>query len=259
MIKFSKMHGLGNDFMVIDSITQIVPLEKLSLAELSDRHTGVGFDQLLFIEKSNNADFSCRIFNADGSEAEQCGNGMRCIARFIQEKKLSSKKSLRIETKAGIIETFIHDFERIDVNMGVPQILPSCELMIEDRPIQLSTISMGNPHVILKVKSLNNFHFEVLGKKISNHERFPSGVNVGFMEVLDRDHICLKTYERGSGLTLACGSNACAAVASGIVTNLLNEKVTVELEKGSLTVTWKGKDRPLVLTGPTMHVFDGVF
>lgn len=268
IINFTKMHGLGNDFVVVDAINQPVffkkTFNKSFITDLGNRHTGVGFDQLLLIEKSIHidADFFCRIFNSDGSEAEQCGNGMRCVGRFIHEKKLSSKKNLSIETKSGIVEVILHDvdhFETIQVNMGKPEITASCEfkLSLTQVPILLSIISMGNPHVVLEVESIKNTPVQKWGAEISTHPIFPQGTNVGFMEIVSREHIRLRTFERGAGETCACGTNACAAVVAGIQKKLLDHKVRVELALGSLWIEWAGKDAPVMMTGPAEKVFEG--
>lgn len=256
-IKFWKMHGLGNDFVVIDTLTQDVSINALPIKELAHRHTGIGFDQLLLIGKSDNADFSCRIFNSDGSEAEQCGNGMRCVTRYIQESKLSSKNKLSIETKAGIVEAIINDFDHIQVNMGTPTFDAPCDIELDDNSYKLTIVSMGNPHAILPVDTIKTFPISNIGPKISTHSIFPHGTNVGFMEVVDRGHIRLRTFERGSGETLACGSNACAAVVAGIQNGLLDNKVKVELLLGDLWIEWTGKDMPVLMIGPAAAVFEG--
>lgn len=257
LIHFSKMHGLGNDFVVVERISQAFSREKDFAKKFSDRYRGIGFDQLLVIDSSSHADFACRIFNADGSEAEQCGNGMRCVARFIQEKKLSPKKSLTLETKAGIIETTIQDFDSIIVNMGPPQLNGTCDLKIDNNLIALTLISMGNPHAVISVTSVNDFPVVPLGHAISTHSTFPKGVNVGFMQIINRDHIRLRTFERGAGETCACGTNSCAAVVAGISNGLLDKKVKVELAHGHLWIEWDGEKQPVMMTGPAAWVFDG--
>lgn len=258
-IQFSKMHGLGNDFVVIDAMTQKIEYEKIPIKKFSDRHCGIGFDQLLLIEQSKHADFSCRIFNSDGSEAEQCGNGMRCITRFIHDKRLSLKSDYIIETKAGLIETTFHDNENISVNMGIPQFKPFQEITISDEVFPLSIVSMGNPHAILKVNNVKNFPVEKWGPLLSKHPIFPHESNVGFMEIINHGHIRLRTFERGAGETLACGSNSCAAVAVGIKENKLDKEVRVELALGSLWIKWQAENAPLIMTGPAEFVFDGEF
>lgn len=270
-LTFSKMHGLGNDFVVIDGISQSIDIKKMNVKQLANRHSGIGFDQLLLILPSKKADVSCVIFNSDGSEAEQCGNGMRCIARFVQENNLSNKKTISIETKSGIVEVWAKDYENIQVNMGVPRFEPSDVPFKADRVRQLyeislddgqpgyavAVLSMGNPHAILQVASVKTFPVLTVGPIISTHRFFPKGTNVGFMELIDSSHIRLRTFERGSGETLACGSNACAAVVAGIKNNLLAKKVKVDLALGALWVTWNVENEPVMLTGPAALVFNG--
>jgi len=271
-LHFSKMHGLGNDFVVINGLAQPFNLKKIPIKSLANRQTGIGFDQLLIILPSKKADFACVIFNSDGTEAEQCGNGMRCIARFIHENSLSSQKSISIETKTGITEIKIDDNDHIHVNMGLPCFEPAeipftadrerhlYEIPLDDgQPgFALSILSMGNPHAILQVSCIKQFPVAQWGPVISTHPLFPKGANVGFMEILNPRHILLRTYERGAGETLACGSNACAAVVSGIRNNLLENNVTVEVSLGQLSVQWEGENTPVILSGPAAQVFSGV-
>ncbi len=257
MIKFTKMHGLGNDFIVINNLDNQFTMEKFPVRELSHRFSGIGFDQLLLIEKSTKADVACRIYNSDGSEAEQCGNGMRCVARFLHEEKFINKNSLSIETKAGIIEAKIKDYDAIEIAMGAPEILPPLDMLLDTYALKLSVISMGNPHAILKVVSAANSPVQSLGQQISTHSYFPNGTNVGFMEIVNREHIRLRTYERGAGETLACGSNACAAVVAGIQQNILDNEVKVELALGQLKISWQKNKSPVLMTGPASRVFDG--
>lgn len=257
-LQFCKMHGLGNDFMVVDGTSQTITMSDIPFQQLANRHTGVGFDQLLLIKPSKIADFDCQIFNSDGSEAEQCGNGMRCIARFIQESGLHTNKKLKIATKAGITEITIQDFDHITVNMGKPCIELSKEIPCAGQSFKLSILSMGNPHAILQVPSVNTFPVFEIGKQISTHAMFPQGINVGFMEIIDRQRIRLRTFERGSGETLACGSNSCAAVVTGIMNRLLDSKVVVELSLGNLLIEWEGHATPVMMTGPAKKIFEGV-
>lgn len=255
------MHGLGNDVVIINE--KLPSLEKKIIQQLANRHIGIGFDQLLLLEPSNKADFSCRIFNADGSEAEQCGNGMRCVARFVHESKLTAKKNLLLETKAGIISVDIHNYDNIRVTMGTPKLQQKNLILtpaIDNSFSQeISVLSMGNPHAILQVKSIHNFPVSKIGAAIENHVFFPQGVNVGFMEIVNPEHIRLRTFERGVGETLACGSNACAAVVAGIWNNLLDKKVKVELTLGFLWIEWPGEKEPVIMTGSANRVFDGAF
>ncbi|HHF3223176.1 TPA: diaminopimelate epimerase [Vibrio diabolicus] len=268
---FSKMHGLGNDFMVVDCITQNVFFSQDLIRRLADRHTGVGFDQLLVVEAPYDpeTDFHYRIFNADGSEVEQCGNGARCFARFVRLKGLTNKYSISVSTKKGKMILNIEDDGEVTVNMGVPEFEPNkipfkakqkektyimraCE-----KTLFCGAVSMGNPHVVTVVDDVDTADVDTLGPLLESHERFPERVNAGFMQVVSRDHIRLRVYERGAGETQACGSGACAAVAVGILQGLLNEHVKVSLPGGELRIAWQGPGKPLFMTGPTTHVFDG--
>jgi len=258
MIKFSKMHGLGNDFIVIDGINQSIDPSILPISKLADRHLGIGFDQLLLIENSNNADVACRIFNADGSSAEQCGNGLRCVARFIKDNKLINKNSLRIETLGGIFQAVFCDNDLIQVEMGVPSFESLLTpVQIRDTTFSVSILSMGNPHAVIRVNSLNNYPVKEMGVEIASHSIFPQGTNVGFMEIINPRHIRLRTFERGVGETLACGSNACASVVAGILAHFLESKVKVELPLGELWIEWPGTGKEVIMTGPAKNVFDG--
>ncbi len=268
---FSKMHGLGNDFMVVDCITQNVFCSPELIRRLADRHTGVGFDQLLVVEAPYDpeTDFHYRIFNADGSEVEQCGNGARCFARFVRMKGLTNKYSIIVSTKKGKMVLNVEDDDQITVNMGVPEFEPSkipfrakqtektYIMRVEEQTLFCGAVSMGNPHVVTVVEDINTANVETLGPLLESHERFPDRVNAGFMQVLNRNEINLRVYERGAGETQACGSGACAAVAIGIVQDLLAETVTVHLPGGDLEISWKGPGKPLFMTGPATHVFDG--
>ena len=265
------MHGLGNDFVIIDGISQPIDIQSLTIPNLADRHLGIGFNQLLFIYPTKKADVACQIFNADGSEAEQCGNGMRCVARFLHEEKITDKKSLRIETKAGIMQVLITNYDDIQVNMGNPcfepdaipckanQIKKRYELPLDENQTHLTmaVLSMGNPHAILQVNSVLDFPVEKIAPQIARHAFFPHGTNVGFMEIVDPKHIRLRTYERGVGETVACGSNACAAVVSGIQNHSLDHKVKVELRYGTLWIEWDGAKGPVLMSGPAARVFSG--
>lgn len=255
---FSKMHGLGNDFIVVDALRQPAVLETPLIARLADRNQGIGFDQLLLILASKTADLRCQIFNADGSEAEQCGNGLRCVARYVHEEGICRKNKLRIETQAGLIAVEIEDYERIRVNMGVPELeTKPLVLSVDDSELSLTLLSLGNPHAIQRVNACQNVPVSRLGRQIEALPLFSRGVNVGFMEVLDRGLIRLRTYERGVGETLACGSNACAAVVAGISQNWLDSRVEVSLARGHLEVEWAGLQKEVYLTGPAARVFSG--
>ena len=269
-LNFAKMHGLGNDFMVVDAIRQTVNLAQLPVTRLSHRHLGIGFDQLLLIVPSTTADFGCRILNADGSEAEQCGNGLRCVARYIVEKGLSKSSEFTISTKAGQYHAAILTDLQVQISMGLPNFDPALipfltperkslyDFKLKDEVfVQGSVLSMGNPHVVLEVASVADFPVRDIGKQISEHRAFPQSTNVGFMEIIDRNQIRLRTFERGTGETHSCGSNACAAVVAGIMHDNLDASVKVHLKYGELTVTWPEKTKPVLMTGPAIHIFDG--
>lgn len=259
-IHFTKMHALGNDFVIVNTIQHPVNISAQQIPGLADRYVGIGFDQLLLIQSSRSADFSCQIFNADGSEAEQCGNGLRCVARLLHESGVTSSASLRIETKAGIFPIEIKDYRHIKVTMGLPQIqerLVQLQLDASQTHIPISIISLGNPHAIIRVDSIESSLADELGDVISTHSYFPQGANVGLMQVIDRHHILLRTFERGVGETNACGSNACAAAVAGIANGWLANKVQVEFRYGSLTIDWQGDHEPLYMTGPATRVFNG--
>ncbi|HGY9617235.1 diaminopimelate epimerase [Vibrio owensii] len=268
---FSKMHGLGNDFMVVDCITQNVFFSQDLIRRLADRHTGVGFDQLLVVEAPYDpeSDFHYRIFNADGSEVEQCGNGARCFARFVRLKGLTNKYSISVSTKKGKMILDVEDDGEVTVNMGVPEFEPNkipfkakqkektYIMRAGDKTLFCGAVSMGNPHVVTVVDDVDTAEVETLGPQLESHERFPERVNAGFMQVVNRNHIRLRVYERGAGETQACGSGACGAVAVGILQGLLDENVKVSLPGGDLRISWQGPGKPLFMTGPATHVFDG--
>ncbi len=268
---FSKMHGLGNDFMVVDCITQNVFFSQDLIRRLADRHTGVGFDQLLVVEAPYDpeTDFHYRIFNADGSEVEQCGNGARCFARFVRLKGLTNKYSISVSTKKGKMILNIEDDDEVTVNMGVPEFEPNkipfkakqkektYIMRTGDNTLFCGAVSMGNPHVVTVVDDVDTADVETLGPLLESHERFPERVNAGFMQIVDRNNIRLRVYERGAGETQACGSGACGAVAVGFLQGLLDENVKVSLPGGELNITWQGPGKPLYMTGPAIHVFDG--
>ncbi|MDR3478159.1 MAG: diaminopimelate epimerase [Gammaproteobacteria bacterium] len=273
MTHFSKMHGLGNDFVVINTLNQQIDVDQLPISQLADRHLGIGFDQLLLISHSPKADFFCRIVNGDGSEAEQCGNGLRCVARFIHDKQLSSSNSFSIATSGGVYSATVIDNHKIQISMGVPSFEPKqipfitqnqqnayqLKMQSDEADQSLFALSMGNPHAIVLVQSVANFPVQKLGYEIGHHAAFPQGVNVGFMEIVNPAHVRLRTYERGVGETLACGSNSCAAVVAGIANNLLDQKVKVELALGDLWVEWAGEKEAVLMTGPAEFVFEGTF
>ena len=268
---FSKMHGLGNDFMVVDCITQNIFFSPDLIRRLADRHTGVGFDQLLVVEAPYDpeTDFHYRIFNADGSEVEQCGNGARCFARFVRMKGLTNKFSISVSTKKGKMILNIEDDDQVTVNMGVPEFEPSkipfkakqvektYILRADEHTLFCGAVSMGNPHVVTVVDNTQTADVDTLGPLLESHERFPERVNAGFMQIVSRSEVNLRVFERGAGETQACGSGACGAVAVGVVQSLLDETVKVNLPGGSLKISWQGPGKPLFMTGPACHVFDG--
>jgi len=270
-MQFSKMHGLGNDFMVVDAVTQNVYFSPELIRRLSDRHRGVGFDQLLVVEPPYDPelDFHYRIFNADGSEVAQCGNGARCFARFVRIKGLTNKRDIRVSTQTGRMVLTVTEDEEVQVNMGEPVFEPqqvpfravkpekTYILRAEERTVFCGVVSMGNPHCVLQVEDVLTAEVDLLGPMLESHERFPERVNVGFMQILSPESVKLRVYERGAGETQACGSGACAAVAVGIQQGLLAEEVQVELPGGSLEIRWKGPGHPLYMTGPATHVYDG--
>ena len=268
---FSKMHGLGNDFMVVDCITQNIFFSPDLIRRLAERHTGVGFDQLLVVEAPYDpeTDFHYRIFNADGSEVEQCGNGARCFARFVRMKGLTNKYSINVSTKKGKMVLKIEENDLITVNMGIPEFEPSkipfkakqpektYILRTDAHTLFCGAVSMGNPHVVTVVDDVDTADVDTLGPLLESHERFPERVNAGFMQVVNREEVRLRVYERGAGETQACGSGACGAVAVGITQGLLAENVKVSLPGGDLHISWQGPGKPLYMTGPATHVFDG--
>ncbi|MDF0534983.1 diaminopimelate epimerase [Shewanella yunxiaonensis] len=271
MIQFTKMHGLGNDFMVVDAVTQNVFFSPEQIRRLSDRNFGVGFDQLLLVEPpyDPDLDFHYRIFNADGSEVEQCGNGARCFARFVRNKGLTIKQKIKVSTSAGKMTLRLERDGNVTVNMGVPVTDPgripfkakkaekTYLLQTESQTFLCGAISMGNPHCVIEVDDVSTTDVPQLGAMLTNHERFPKGVNVGFMQIVNEGHIKLRVYERGAAETLACGSGACAAAAVGQLQGKLNQVVRVDLPGGSLTINWEGEGKPLWMTGPAEHVYDG--
>ncbi|MES9936691.1 MAG: diaminopimelate epimerase [Sedimenticola sp.] len=270
-LQFTKMHGLGNDFVVIDAIGQDVRLTPEQCRFLGDRRFGVGCDQILLVERPGNAetDFYYRIFNSDGSEVEQCGNGARCFARFVRDKGLTHKDEIDVGTHSGNIRLYIEDDGNVRVNMGAPVLVPDQIPFMADEiatsyPIEaggeqlvIAAVSMGNPHAVLQVESVESAPVERLGPLMESHPRFPQRVNVGFMEVRSRDTIGLRVFERGAGETLACGTGACAAVVAGQIQGLLDEQVRVALPGGELVIKWQGGDRPVWMSGPAVSVYEG--
>lgn len=271
-LEFTKMHGLGNDFMMLDLVSQRLRLDQHLIRRWANRHTGVGFDQLLIVEAPNqpDVDFRYRIFNADGSEVSQCGNGARCFARFVHERRLTRKNRLVVETASGIITLHIARNGWVSVDMGAPRLQPAqvpflaeqqaldYELMVDGQALRIAAVSMGNPHAVHCVTDVSQADVATLGPLIECHERFPERVNAGFMQILDRNSIRLRVYERGAGETQACGTGACAAVVAGIRWGLLNAQVLVHLPGGDLQIAWAGEGHPVIMTGPTAKVYEGI-
>jgi diaminopimelate epimerase len=269
-LEFTKMQGAGNDFVVFDATRQPFALGAAQLKKLADRHFGVGCDQILVVEKPRgaDADFRYRIFNADGGEVEQCGNGARCFVRFVHEKGLTAKRAIRVETKGGLIEPRLEDDGLVTVDMGVPRFEPSHvpfvaesdalvqPLRVGEETVEITALSMGNPHAVQVVASVDAAPVAAQGPLIENHPRFPQRVNAGFMQVVDRHAIRLRVFERGAGETLACGTGACAAVVAGIARGLLDSPVQVSTRGGELAIAWDGPGQPVRMTGPAVTVFD---
>jgi diaminopimelate epimerase len=270
-LRFTKMHGIGNDFVVFDAVRQRVELDAAAIRRLADRRFGVGCDQVLLVEPPRlpGADFHYRIFNADGSEVEQCGNGARCFARFVRDHGLTEKDEIPVGTSAGPIRLFVEPDGQIRVDMGVPILEPALipfladaqsatyELDLDGETLNIGAVSMGNPHAVALVDDLDRAQVERLGPRIESHPRFPNRVNAGFMQVLTPECIRLRVYERGTGETLACGTGACAAVVSGRLRGLLGERVRVGLPGGDLVIQWPGVGQPVQMTGPAERVFEG--
>ncbi|HHE9474926.1 TPA: diaminopimelate epimerase [Haemophilus influenzae] len=270
-MQFSKMHGLGNDFVVVDGVTQNVFFTPETIRRLANRHCGIGFDQLLIVEAPYDPelDFHYRIFNADGSEVSQCGNGARCFARFVTLKGLTNKKDISVSTQKGNMVLTVKDDNQIRVNMGEPIWEPAkipftankfeknYILRTDIQTVLCGAVSMGNPHCVVQVDDIQTANVEQLGPLLENHERFPERVNAGFMQIINKEHIKLRVYERGAGETQACGSGAGAAVAVGIMQGLLNNNVQVDLPGGSLMIEWNGVGHPLYMTGEATHIYDG--
>ncbi|HDP88891.1 MAG TPA: diaminopimelate epimerase [Thioalkalivibrio sp.] len=270
-LQFTKMHGLGNDFVVIDAISQAVDLTPERVRFLANRRLGVGCDQVLLVERSPvaDADFRYRIFNADGNEVEQCGNGARCFARFVRDRGLTDKTEIPVLTSGGRILLKVQPDGQVTVDMGPPRLNPAdipfeagvvntaYLLDVDGETVEIGAVSMGNPHAVLRVDNVQTAPVARLGPAIEAHPRFPNHVNVGFMQVVDRNHIRLRVYERGAGETLACGTGACAAVVAGRIQGLLDELVAVDLPGGRLMISWPGDDSPVLMTGPAERVFEG--
>ena len=270
VIQFTKMHGLGNDFVVIDAISQHIDLSVEQIKMIADRHFGVGCDQLLLVEKPTDlqAEFRYRIFNADGGEVEQCGNGARCFALFVRQQGLTTNDVISVETANGLIELVVIA-DQVTVNMGEPNFDPGSlpylednqaetyDLVVNEAVYAIGAVSMGNPHAVMVVDDFDEVDVETLGRAIESHPKFPNRVNAGFMQIINRNEIRLRVYERGVGETNACGTGACAAVAVGRLLNKLDEQVTVHLHGGDLNISWGGEGNALLMTGPATTVFQG--
>ena len=270
-LKFTKMQGLGNDFVVLDGVRQSISLSPEQLRYLADRNFGVGCDQILLVEKASQpgVDFRYRIFNADGGEVEQCGNGARCFVRFVHEQGLTDKREIRVETQRGIIAPRLEADGNATVDMGEPRFSPAeipflhdddvviYNLDVADETLEISVVSMGNPHAVQVVADVDAAPVGEHGPLIEKHERFPKRVNAGFMQIIDKHAIKLRVFERGAGETLACGTGACAAAVAGIRRGLLESPVRVTTRGGDLTIAWGGEGRPVLMTGPAVTVFNG--
>jgi diaminopimelate epimerase len=265
------MHGLGNDFVVVDALTRPLQLSPEQLRFMADRHTGIGCDQILQVERARgpDTDFYYRIFNADGGEVEQCGNGARCFVRYVRDKGLTAKSEIRVGTRSGVIVPRLEPDGQVTVDMGVPEFSPAripfaaderaltYELEVGGRRAQISALSIGNPHAVQVVPDVDRAPVATEGPLIEHHPRFPQGVNAGYLQVLNRRHIRLRVYERGAGETLACGTGACAAVVAGIARGLLEQNVTVTTRGGDLGISWAGEGAAVTMTGPAVTVFEG--
>ncbi|MBI3147845.1 MAG: diaminopimelate epimerase [Betaproteobacteria bacterium] len=270
-LRFTKMHGLGNDFVVFDGVRQRVALSSAEIRRLADRRFGVGCDQVLVVEAATrpDVDFRYRIFNADGGEVEQCGNGARCFVRFVREQGLSEKSEIRVETAGGTIVPRLEADGQVTVDMGVPRFNPeeipfvaeteatSYPLEVPGDVVEIVALSMGNPHAVQIVADLEAAPVATQGPAIESHIRFPKRVNAGYMQVVDSRHIRLRVYERGVGETLACGTGACAAVVAGIRLGRLGATVRVDMRGGTLQITWTGAGQAVFMTGPAQTVFEG--
>jgi len=271
LLEFTKMHGLGNDFMVVDLISQRAFFDAMTIRRLADRHFGIGFDQLLIVEPPDfpNVDFKYRIFNADGSEVEQCGNGVRCFARFVYERQLTNKKRFKVQTSAGIVEPELGENGWVRVNMGYPKFLPNeipflaeeadalYDIALKDNEsLTIDVVNMGNPHAVTIVPDVLTADVAKIGPQVEAHARFPQRVNAGFMQIVDEKHARLRVFERGVGETMACGTGACAAAVSGMRRGLLANNVEIELAGGKLQIEWKEGD-VVWMTGPTATVYEG--
>lgn len=271
LMKFTKMHGLGNDFVVIDAVTQNVRVSASMVKRLANRSMGIGCDQVLVIEppSDSNIDFNYRIFNQDGGEVEQCGNGARCLARYVQDRQLTGKNPIRVKTMNRVMTLELMDNKLVRVDIGVPQFEPSeipfetdqrallYPIDVDGNSYEVAAVSIGNPHAVLQIDDIDNAPVSELGAKLESHPRFPNKVNVGFMQIVDRQNINLRVFERGVGETRACGSGACAAAVAAMQQELVDSSVTVHLTGGDLRIDWRGSSEPILMTGPAVSVFHG--
>ena len=271
LMKFTKMHGLGNDFVVIDAVTQNVRVTGSMVRRLANRTLGIGCDQVLVIEPptEEGIDFNYRIFNQDGGEVEQCGNGARCLARYVYDRQLTGKNPILVKTKNRVMTMHLEANKLVRVDMGIPQLDPAqipfqaegpaarYDIDVAGETYQVAAVSMGNPHTLLQVDDVDTAPVETLGPALECHSRFPNRVNVGFMQIVDRNTIKLRVFERGVGETQACGSGACAAAVAAIQQELVDSSVTVQLSGGDLNIQWQGENKPLLMTGPAVSVFHG--
>lgn len=271
LMKFTKMHGLGNDFVVIDAVTQNVRVTASMARRLADRHLGIGCDQVLVVEPPSDKtlDFDYKIFNSDGGEVEQCGNGARCLARFIRDRNLSGKNTIQVKTMNRIISLTINKDKLVSVDMGIPALEPSDVPIVESTKLttyaininneqfDISAISMGNPHAVLFVDNVESAPVSKIGQELQSHAQFPKQVNVGFAQVMNRQHLKLRVYERGAGETRACGTGACAAAVAAIQQDLADSPLRVALTGGDLQINWPGEGLPLIMTGPAVTSYHG--
>ena len=271
LMKFTKMHGLGNDFVVIDAVTQNVRVTASMARRLADRHLGIGCDQVLVVESPSDKtlDFDYKIFNSDGGEVEQCGNGARCLARFIRDRNLSGKNTIQVKTMNRIISLTINKDKLVSVDMGIPALEPSDVPIVESTKLttytininneqfDISAISMGNPHAVLFVDNVESAPVSKIGQELQSHAQFPKQVNVGFAQVMNRQHLKLRVYERGAGETRACGTGACAAAVAAIQQDLADSPLRIALTGGDLQINWPGEGLPLIMTGPAVTSYHG--
>ena len=258
-LAFTKMQGAGNDFVVLDCTRQPCNLSRQQLRHIADRHRGVGCDQILVVQRprSKEADFRYRIFNADGGEVEQCGNGARCFVKFVHERGLTTKREITVQTLGGTIQPRLEADGEVSVDMGRPTYAGIERIDVDGQPVEAAIVSMGNPHAVQVVADVERAPVTTQGPRLEHHARFPQGVNAGYMQVLDRQRIALRVWERGAGETLSCGTGACAAVVAGIERKLLDSPVAVRTRGGTLTISWEGGDNPVDMKGPAEAVFDG--